>query len=163
MPDLGKSVPKKIFVIEKKIVEQYQTIYDDIIGTIYHPEKKQTDNTPLITADLSKINPKKINELRWIAMSRDLINQQDKIRKWYGKVKFGDTVYIESPKDIHGNYKFPYINGKWVLHDTMNKRYKNRIDFLQDKNGLYGKWNNLIIKKIIRKEIKYIKIINVIT
>jgi isopentenyl phosphate kinase len=125
----------------------YDTLYQNIIGTVYHPVVSQCDSDPLITADLSKIDTTKTNELRWIALSRDLINQQDKWRKWFGKICFGDTVIIQSP--------YPEINGEWVVHDTMNKRYKNRLDFLQDVNGVYGKWENI---KIIRKYTKKVYI-----
>lgn len=50
--------------------------------------------------------------MRWIAISRDL-------RESY---KYGDIVIIESD-----DYR---INGEWIVRDTMNSRFKMRIDFL---------------------------------
>lgn len=135
------------YTYQPRIIKTYETIYHKIVGTVYHPEKRQTDNTPFLTADNSVIDPSKINQLRWVALSRDLINHQGKYRQWYGKIAFGDTIYIESPKDTLGLPIHPEVEGWWVVHDTMNKRYKNCIDFLQPKNGLYNKWYNLTIKR----------------
>ena len=119
-------------------------MYDDVVGTVYHPTKKQCDGTPFLTADHSIIKYDKILELRWVALSRDLIyhkgdTTKNDFRNWNGKISFGDTIIIESP---HSE-----INGKWVVHDTMNKRYTKHIDFLQTPNGLYGKWEDITIKK----------------
>lgn len=82
--------------------------------TLYHPTKKQCSGNPLITADGSKINLKKLRqgELRWIAISRDLLKHYD----------FGDTVVV-----VSDDTRF---SGKWVIHDTMNSRFKRKIDFL---------------------------------
>lgn len=85
-----------------------------VTATYYNPVKSQCDNNSLITADGSKINLRKLKEgkLRWIAISRDL-------RESY---KYGDIVIIESD-----DYR---INGEWIVRDTMNSRFKMRIDFL---------------------------------
>lgn len=85
-----------------------------VIATYYNPVRSQCDKDPLITADGSRINLKKLREgkLRWIAVSRDL-------RESY---KYGDIVVIES--DDHK------LNGEWIVRDTMNPKFKKRIDFL---------------------------------
>lgn len=137
-----------------RMVERYYELrtieYANVVGTVYYAVEAQCDDDPLITADSSIIDPDNVNELRWCALSRDLINQHDKWRNWNGKIKFGDTIYVES--DHEG------INGYWVVHDTMNARYKNSIDFLVDKdNGIYGKWYNLKIYSLC----KYKKIVPV--
>ena len=46
-----------------------------------------------------------------------------------GLFEFGDTITVVNSKTC------PQINGKWVVHDTMNKRYKNSIDFLIHPNN----------------------------
>ena len=51
-------------------------------------------------------------KLRWVAVSRDLLS------RWGGKFNYGDTIVIEHKKKA--------IAGRWVIHDTMNKRFKNR-------------------------------------
>lgn len=112
---------------------QMELLYDDVWGTIYHPVSKQCDDTPTITGDGSRINPRNASEHRWIAISQEmldcmyratLINSTDE--RFKGKIQYGDTVWVESP---HEN-----INGWWVVHDVKNKRYSNSIDFLQTKN-----------------------------
>lgn len=92
--------------------------------TVYNAKPNQTDNTPLVTADNSTINVDSLNNgcLRWIAVSRDLL----KI------FNYGDTVEITNCTDN----KF---NGEWIIHDTMNERYKCKIDFLVPNNTTLGK------------------------
>jgi hypothetical protein len=144
-----------LVVTDTVVTVEYDTLYKNVIGTVYHPVKRQTDNTPFVTADSSIIDKNRINELRWIALSRDLIYSKSWGRDWDGKVLFGDTVEIVSP--------YSEINGEWVVHDTMNKRYKKRLDFLQkNKNdGIYGKWRNIMILKPI-KHINVVKrIVNI--
>ena len=131
-------------------------LYDNIIGTVYNPVKSQCDDTPHITADLSFIDVNNASNHRWIAISQDLLydeyrkkfNGNENIR-FNGKLKYGDTIWIESP--------YVEINGWWVVHDAMNKRYTNRIDFLQtmNDNSLYknypkwpGKFDNIKIYSI---------------
>ena len=108
-------------------------------GTVYHPTVGQCDDTPLITADCSKIDLKKLPELRWVALSRDLLT------RWDGPYHYGDTIIVE--------HKDERLNGKWIVHDTMNKRYKNRMDFLQHKKGLFGRWFNIKITKKVRDDL----------
>jgi hypothetical protein len=103
-------------------------------ATTYYCEAKQCDNNPLTTADGSVIDPVKLRnkEIRWCALSRDLIwdeyRQGIHAEGFRGFFEFGDTIVVKSNSN-------PQINGKWVVHDTMNKRYKNSIDFLIDPDN----------------------------
>lgn len=92
--------------------------------TVYNAVAGQTDSTPLVTADNSKINVKKLNNgsLKWVAVSRDLL-------KTYN---YGDTILVSCKK-------FPKFDGKWVVRDIMNKRYTKTIDFLVPSNIKLGK------------------------
>lgn len=98
-------------------------------ATTYYCNEKQCDNNPFTTADGSVINPDdlKNNKIRWCALSRDLIwdeyRQTIHSQGFRGLFKFGDTIEVYSKSN-------PQINGKWVIHDTMNKRYTYAIDFL---------------------------------
>lgn len=85
--------------------------------SFYNPVSNQTDSTPLITGSQKKINLNKLKKglLKWCAVSPDLL------KRFGGKYKYGDTIYVKSPLQ----YK-----GKWVIEDCMNKMYKNKIDFL---------------------------------
>lgn len=81
------------------------------VVTVYHPVKAQTDDTPLITSDGSRIDLRKLKrrEIRWCAISRDLLWLFPKDR----------------PKRIH-------IEGLGVyeVRDTMNERFDHRVDIL---------------------------------
>ena len=128
-------VPDTVY-IERETVLERVGINVCVTATVYNPEAHQCDNTPMITADGSQIDSTNVNNLRWIAVSQDLLKING------GVFGYGDTVYV--------HHSFPWIKGQWIIHDTMNKRYKNYIDFLQDRNGFYGKWENVIIWKIKR-------------
>lgn len=98
-------------------------------ATTYYCEESQCDNDPFTTADGSVIDVDKLkrNKLRWCALSRDLIwdeHRQGIYDKGFrGLYEFGDTIFILSKSN-------PQISGMWVVHDVMNERYLNSIDFL---------------------------------
>ncbi len=96
--------------------------------TMYTPVKNQCDNTPLITACGRKINPKRASEHKWIAVSRDLLKT----------FKYGDKVMLSNA----GNK-----NGIYTITDTMNKRFKNKIDILETENTHLYKLYNVILTK----------------
>lgn len=132
---------------EQKV--QIKIKIENITGTVYHLEPKQCDNNPYETADgtIIKKRGEEINKLRYVALSRDLIKDEfrNKLHKakgqWNGQIQFGDTIRVVSDNKM--------LCGLWVVKDTMNKRYKNRVDFMQDKNsGFYGKFEDLTIELI---------------
>jgi len=98
-------------------------------ATTYNAEVNQCDSDPLTTADGSRIDLDKLanGQLRWCALSRDLIwdeyRQSIHAEGFRGLFEFGDTITVYSKT-------CPQINGKWTIHDTMNKRYTKSIDFL---------------------------------
>lgn len=116
-------------------------LYDNIWGTIYNPEVRQCDDSPTITGDGSVINPNDASSHRWIAISQEMLNcvkraniiNDPNDKRFKGKIKYGDTVWIESP--------YPNINGIWIVHDVKNAKYMRSIDFLQTK-GDYSLFNN---------------------
>jgi hypothetical protein len=134
-----------------------ELLYKDIWGTIYNARGAQCDDSPNITGDGSVINPDSASQYRWIAISQDMLKDSirakilsnDTIDRFKGRIKYSDTVWIESDN--------PNINGWWVVHDAKNKRCYRNIDFLQtygDKSLYYnnrywnGKFMNLKIFKI---------------
>ncbi len=138
------SVKESISNVEVKTKKTIKV--DNIVGTVYHLEAKQCDSNPYETADGTNLKGKDINKLRYVALSRDLIKDEfrDKLHKtkgqWKGKFSFGDTITV-----ISDNKE---LCGKWIVKDCMNKRFKNRMDFMQDKeNGFIGKFNNITILK----------------
>lgn len=79
--------------------------------TVYHPVKSQTDDTPLITADGSRIDLQKLKrrEIRWCAISRDLL--------WLFPKDKPKRILIEGL-------------GVYEVRDTMNARFDHCVDIL---------------------------------
>lgn len=95
-----------------------------VIVTKYNAEKRQCDNDPFTTASGSKIPPKKIKRLRWVALSRDLLKEYNN----HAPFKFNDTIIIEGTKSK--------ANGKWIVHDVMASRYCRYVDLLVDSSDV---------------------------
>jgi 3D (Asp-Asp-Asp) domain-containing protein len=130
------------YTISRTIINPIRTIVEKpvirkVIGTYYHADVGQTDARPLETADGHIIDQSKLRsgKLRWIALSRDLIDRHG------GHFSYGDKVYVYHPDKR--------LRGWWILHDTMNKRFKNRIDFLIDKTAVFpGRTEGILISKV---------------
>lgn len=133
---------------EEVVVLTIDTIHIDR-ATRYNPSPEQCDDTPFNTADGAFIDTNKLRrkELRWCALSWDLIydTYRQKVAyrdwAWEGFVKFGDTITVMSESK-------PWINGDWIVHDVMNERYKNSIDFLfheDNMNPRLGVCEDLVI------------------
>ncbi|NCU26102.1 hypothetical protein EOM86_05190 [Candidatus Nomurabacteria bacterium] len=99
--------------------------------TVYHAVAEQCWGNPLITADGSEIIVDSIWDMRWCALSRDLLT------RWGGNINYGDTIWIHSED--------PDINGWWVAHDCMNARYTNYVDLLVPVATLRGVWDATLI------------------
>lgn len=123
-------VPELSFVSEPQRYHVLETL------TIYHPVTGQCDGSPLITANNSQIDLEKLrrNEIRWMALSRDLL------KRWDGEFNYGDTVRLEA-----GDAD---IDGLWIIADNMNRRFKNRGDLLfHPEARTTGIWRNVKIIK----------------
>ena len=101
--------------------------------TTYNAVRSQCDSSPLITADGTKIDHRKVKsgEQRIVAISRDLLYA----------IPLGSLIYVEG----HGYYE---------VRDTMNSRFKHRIDILQHsskKNFKKDKIKISLVKKPIKK------------
>ena len=60
----------------------------DVVVTMYHPVRQQTDRTPNILADGTKITIHKASEYRYVAVSRNLL------KRWGGWLEFGDFIVL---------------------------------------------------------------------
>lgn len=100
--------------------------------TTYNAVMSQCDRSPLITADGTKIDHRKVKsgQQRIVAISRDLLYA----------IPLGSVIYVEG----HGRYE---------VRDTMNSRFKHRIDILQHSSKKNFKKYNIKIK-LVRKPIK---------
>ena len=100
--------------------------------TTYNAVISQCDRSPLITADGTKIDHRKVKsgEQRIVAISRDLLYA----------IPLGSIIEIEG-------------YGRYEVRDTMNSRFKHRIDILQHSSKKNFKKDKIKIK-LVRKPIK---------
>ena len=100
--------------------------------TMYHPTKHQTDSTPDITADGTKINIWKASEYRYVAVSRDLLS------RWGGPLNYGDWIVIEGAGKNSGVYQ---------VRDTMNPKWVKRVDVLKTPGTRQFKYDNITLTR----------------
>ncbi|UYZ58000.1 RlpA-like double-psi beta-barrel domain-containing protein [Hymenobacter latericus] len=111
-----------------------------VTATVYMADARQTDSDPLITADNSRIPRRATSKIRWMALSRDLLD------KWGGPFRFGDSVQVRGVS--------PELDGVYVVHDTMNRRFKHGIDLLVAKHeDIYGRWGNVRISPVPKRPV----------
>jgi len=111
-----------------KVVDQRE--HSLIIGkatiTGYSPQEGETDSTPFITASNKKVNWNELNELHYIAVSRDLMKKYN--------LEFGDQIFIG-----------------FQIEDLMNKRITNSVDIFFSNEESARNWGrqcrDIIIKK----------------
>ena len=115
------------------------TISFNVTVTTYNPTERQTDSTPNITADGTRINPRKATNYRYVALSRDLIS------RWGGPFEYGDYVVIEGTDGWDGVYQ---------VRDTMNPRWTNRVDILTTNSKF--KYDNVTMYKYSDKDDDYL-------
>ena len=104
----------------------------NVTVTMYNPTPGQTDRTPNITADGTRINPHKASSYRYIALSRNLL------KRWGGPFDYGDYVVIEGAGIYDGVYQ---------VKDTMSPRFTNRVDILRSRDSKHFKYTNVTLYK----------------
>lgn len=99
------------FENKKAEISKKNYILTHVAVTCYQPLESQCDSDPLVTADGSKINLKKLKnkEIKWCAVSRDLL--------WLFPKDKPKRVHIEG----FGDYE---------VRDVMNKKWNHRVDIL---------------------------------
>ena len=116
-----------------EIPEKSPTI--NVVASVYFPEAGQTDSTPYITADGSRINKRNPKKHRWLAVSRDLHT------RWGGDLNFGDSLWVTGVSDE--------LDGLYIVRDVMNKRMRKQVDILVGrKDRIMGLWDNVTIAKL---------------
>ena len=113
----------------KKILHKVDSlpIPINVRATMYHPVEAQCDDSPLITADGSIIDPYNVSSWNWIAISQDMLIKNG------GIFNYGDQVYIK------GTHK----DGIYTIHDCMNRRKTHQIDFLENIGTKQYKYNEI--------------------
>ena len=116
----------------KKRLLMYETVGMNVTVTMYEPVRYQTDSTPNILADGTRIRVQKASEYRFIAVSRNLLKRHG------GWLDYGDFVLLKGT-----NHK----DGVYQVRDTMNKRFVNRIDILESPGVRHYKFDKASIVK----------------
>ena len=97
-------------------LNEYETEGMHVTVTMYQPVARQTDSTPNILADGTRIRVGEASNYKFIAVSRNLL------KRWGGWLDYGDFILLKGTDGKDGVYQ---------VRDTMNKRYVNRIDILE--------------------------------
>ena len=101
--------------------------------TMYQPVYPQTDDTPNITADGTKIRISKASNYKFVALSRNLL------KRWGGPFDYGDFILLKGTKHKDGVYQ---------VRDTMNPKWVNVVDILESKGVEPYKFTNAHIFKL---------------
>ena len=97
-------------------LNEYETEGMHVTVTMYQPVRYQTDSTPNILADGTRIRTKEASNYKFIAVSRNLL------KRWGGWLDYGDFILLKGTDGKDGVYQ---------VRDTMNPRWVNRIDILE--------------------------------
>ncbi len=116
----------------KSLVEEFKLEGMEVTVTMYHPVSRQTDSTPNILADGTRIRVHKASEYKFIAVSRNLLKRHG------GFLDYGDFVVLKGTDGKDGVYQ---------VKDTMNKRFVNRIDILESPGTKPYKFDSAKIVK----------------
>ena len=103
--------------------------------TMYQPTLYQTDSTPNITADGTRIRISKASDYKYVALSRNLL------KRWGGPFDYGDFILIKGTTDGHKD-------GVYNVRDTMNPKYVNYVDILESKHVKPYKYTDVHLYKM---------------
>ena len=132
LDDMIDSLNLEIKDLLKDLDSVPKIMFQQVKATMYHPVEEQCDDTPLITADGSKIDPYKVSEWNWIAVSQHMLTRNG------GPLNYGDTVYIFGTK---------HKDGMYIVKDCMHRRKTNQIDFLESLGTPQYRYDNVVLAK----------------
>lgn len=140
-PDIPPSTKAEIDLTDWQNLEPLTTELPEtsptinVVASVYFPEPGQTDNSPYITADGSRINKRNPKKHRWLAVSRDLHT------RWGGTLNYGDSLWVSGVSDE--------LDGLYIVRDVMNKRMRKQVDILVGRNDkIMGLWKDVTIAKL---------------
>ena len=128
----------KLLTDNQKLHTELKEFYKfgvEVDVTMYQPTLYQTDDTPNITADGTKIRIKKASDYKYIALSRNLL------KRWGGPFDYGDFILIKGTTDSHKD-------GVYQIRDTMNSKWVNVVDILESVHIKPYKYENVHIYKM---------------
>ena len=116
----------------KEKLNEYETEGMHVTVTMYQPLRYQTDSTPNILADGTRIRTQEASKYKFIAVSRNLL------KRFGGWLDYGDFVLL------YGTFT---KDGFYQVRDTMNPRFVDRIDILESPGVKPYKFNKAKIIK----------------
>ena len=123
----------KLLQSNEQLHTELQEFYQfgiEVDVTMYQPVYPQTDKTPDITADGTKIRIHKASEYKFVALSRNLLS------RWGGPFNYGDFILLKGTEHKDGVYQ---------VRDTMNSKWVNVVDILESKHVQPYKYENVHI------------------
>jgi len=126
----------KLLISNEKLHTELQEFYQfgiEVDVTMYQPVYPQTDKTPDITADGTRIRISKASEYKFVALSRNLL------KRWGGPFDYGDFILIKGTEHKDGVYQ---------VRDTMNPKWVNVVDILESTHVEPYKYENVHIYKM---------------
>ena len=131
-----KEQSDSLLVMNQRLHTELQEFYKfgiEVDVTMYQPVYPQTDKTPDITADGTRIRISKASEYKFVALSRNLL------KRWGGPFDYGDFILIRGTEHKDGVYQ---------VRDTMNPKWVNVVDILESKHVTPYKYENVHIYKM---------------
>ena len=117
--DTHKRVIDRLIVENESLKIKLDNIFEygiEVDVTMYRPTRQETDSTPNITADGTKIKITEASRYRFVAVSRNLLE------RWGGFLNYGDFVLLKDAGHKDGIYR---------VKDTMSARWVNVVDILE--------------------------------
>ena len=120
-------------IILQKELDHYNQYGIEVDVTMYQPVYPQTDRTPNITADGTKIRISKASDYKFVALSRNLL------KRWGGPFDYGDFILLKGAGKKDGVYQ---------VRDTMNPKWVNVVDILESESVQPYKYTDAQIYKL---------------
>ena len=117
----------------KNDLSYYDEYGIEVDVTMYQPVYPQTDKTPDITADGTKIRISKASEYKFVALSRNLL------KRWGGPFDYVYFILIMGARKKDGVYQ---------VRDTMNPKWVNVVDILESTHVQPYKYTDAHIFKL---------------
>jgi len=114
-------------------LRQYTDVGIPVKVTMYQPVPRQTDSTPNILADGTRIKVREASNYKFIAVSRNLL------RRWGGFLDYGDWILLRGTDHKDGVYQ---------VRDTMNPKWVNVVDILESTHVEPYKFTGVHIFKL---------------
>ena len=122
---------------ENSVLKDELSHYDEygieVDVTMYQPVYPQTDKTPDITADGTRIRISKASDYKFVALSRTLL------KRWGGPLDYGDFILLKGAGKKDGVYQ---------VRDTMNPKWVNVVDILESTHVEPYKYTDAQIFKL---------------